>query len=273
MSKKFGKHKSTPMVMRLPVPVDFQKLVEETKILRAKPTEERRRVDNDSTFAAMDAGKDGVYSVFSNDGIDMQGVTGDRFEYNVASFYEMSDKAQKWVEDHGGHKRIISPLQRYKGQMKPWESEYWDPGLDERVFSKETENNVGVFKEFDDYFRNKGYSTRRNALVRVMPHQFLSPHVDTGPDMIIRIQIPVITNKGCVMGFRNSKTDPWTVYHLEPGYMYAVNSGLEHFARNDGDEERINFRICIEEFSVLEDLGFEEWNVAETWEDWRKPGD
>lgn len=272
-TKKYGKHKSTPMVMRLPLPFSLERLQQETVALLSKPKEERRRVDNDSTFAALDAGKEGVYSVFSNDGIDMQGLNGDRFEYNVASFYEMNDRAQEWIKEHGGHKRVISPIQRYRGYMNPWVSEFWDPGLDERVFDKPTENNVGIFKEFDDWFKEKGYSTRRNALVRVMGHQFLSPHVDTGPDMIIRIQIPVITNDKCTMGFRNSKTDPWSVFHLEPGYMYAVNSGLEHFARNDGDDERIQFRICVQEFNVLEDLGFEEYTKCEIWQDWRKPDD
>lgn len=271
MSTKRTSHKNTPMVMRIPLPASLAQLQKETLELVAKPSEERRRVDNDSTFAALDAGEEGKYSVYSNDGIDMQGTTGNKFEYNVASFFEMNDKAKQWVKDNGGHKRIISPLNRYRGYMNPWVSEYWDPGLDERVFDKETELNVGIFKELNDWFSNKGYSVRRSALVRVMPHQFLSPHVDTGPDFIVRFQIPVIHNDKAVMGFRKSKTDPWTVFNFEPGYIYAVNSGLEHFARNDGDADRIQFRICVEEYSVLEELGFEEWTQAMTWEDWENP--
>ena len=75
----------------------------------------------------------------------------------------------------------------------------------------------------------------------------IPPHTDpTGPYML-RLQIPVYTNKDCI----------WTTadgdQHLEEGSAYIVDTSKEHSTRNFGTTARVHFAMCLPR-THLEDI-------------------
>lgn len=159
---------------------------------------------------------------------------------------ELSSKMTRKVED-------FTPYERAKG-MKRTGSEYYHPHYDERNYTKPTEYYTGYFGEFLDSFKDEPC---RSAIVTIEPGKFISPHFDIGPEYVLRLQIPLITNEKAVMGFRLDE-NTWYEYHLPAdGSIYCVNSGWEHYAINNGTENRYNLRVCLNGQEELE--GYEEF--------------
>ncbi len=82
---------------------------------------------------------------------------------------------------------------------------------------------------------------------------YLSPHWDMGPEFASRFQIPIIATGGMEMGFRKNQRHSWSVYKFVEGYSYFVNTGYEHYARNDDVDTRYQVRVCIIGQELLKD--------------------
>jgi hypothetical protein len=119
-------------------------------------------------------------------------------------------------------------------------SEFYHPNYDERNYTVHTEYAVGYIKEMLEMFEAQ---TCRAAVVVLEQGQKLSRHVDVGPEHIIRCHIPLVTNSEARMGFKVN--GQWEEYHMPAdGSVYAVNSGLEHYAYNWGPK-RTHIRVCL----------------------------
>lgn len=70
----------------------------------------------------------------------------------------------------------------------------------------------------------------------ILPGTGLDPHVDDmGPDWLMRIHVPLLTNPQSVfiVGGLN--------HRLDVGAAYRVNTLLEHSVRNDGATPRVHY--------------------------------
>lgn len=158
--------------------------------------------------------------------------------YSKITFHKMTDEAIVLVNKLPSIEKY-GPRERIKGMLNT-SSEFYHPNYDERNYTIYTEFATGYIKEVLEMFKAQ---TCRAAIVVLETGQKLSRHVDVGPEHIIRCHIPLITNENACMGFKiNGK---WEEYHMPAdGSIYAVNSGLEHYAYNWG-AKRTHMRICL----------------------------
>lgn len=169
--------------------------------------------------------------------------------YAKIGFQSLSDEALELGKTISKTVDQYTPYERAKGMIHT-DSIFYHPYYDERNYNKKTEFYSGYIGEFLDSFKD---DVCRSAAVCLQPGKFLTPHFDIGPEFVVRLQIPIYTNKEAVMGFRKDK-DTWHEFHLPAdGSIYFVNSGWEHYAVNNGIENRYNIRVCLNGQLELED--------------------
>jgi len=172
--------------------------------------------------------------------------------YAVVGFQSLSDEAVLLAETTDIKMEDLSPYDRARG-MRLTASRYYHPHYDERNYTKPTEYYKGYFKTVLESFSDE---VCRSGTVCLHPDKFLSPHFDIGPEYVVRLHIPIITNELSILGLR-SKTDKnlWEIYHLPAdGSIYFINSGYEHFAINEGVNSRYHIRVCLNGQQSIEDL-------------------
>ena len=200
-----------------------------------------KKYDSDKPFQ-LDQG-DGSNFVKSN-----QAIYGN---YSVVAFqemsYELSILSDTWPTEPSS-----SPLARQRG-MKSLQAPDYHPKYDERSYTKFTPFATPEVQEFLTDFGGVE-QTCRSSLVKLDPHMYLTPHFDMGPEFASRFQIPIVATKGMEMGFRENKNKKWKVWQFEEGYAYFVNTGFEHYVRNEDDKTRYQVRVCVIGQNVLNDF-------------------
>lgn len=194
---------------------------------------ETKKYDSDSKFQLN--GVDGTNFVKSN-----QAIYGN---YSVVAFQEINDELVE-LSKNIEYNENSTPFQRQRGMitLKP---PYYHPKYDERSYTKFTPFASNDVKNFLSNFSPYKEQSCRSSLVKLNPGMYLSPHWDMGPEFCSRFQIPIVANKNMEMGFRKNKNHQWNVYKFEEGYAYFVNTGYEHYARNDDDNTRYQVRVCV----------------------------
>lgn len=177
--------------------------------------------------------------------------------YSSITFHKITDDAEAYAKTIVKPLDDFSPLDRQKGMIDTG-SKFYHPYYDERNYTVFTENATGYIKEILESFQS---TTCRAAIVLLRPGQRITRHIDVGPEFVIRTHIPLWTNPGALMGFRVK--GGWQQYHLPAdGGIYVVNSGIEHWAMNIGNEDRFQMRICLlsqedtEGMTAVEPVGF-----------------
>lgn len=168
--------------------------------------------------------------------------------YASIGFQSLTDEALDLGSKINQSIDSFTPYERTRG-MRYTDSKYYHPFYDERNYTKKTEFYNGYIAEILDSFEDE---VCRSAAVVLQPGKFLAPHFDIGPEYVTRLQMPIITNEKAVIGFRKDP-DIWFEYHLPAdGSVYFVNSGWEHYAVNNGSEDRYQIRICLNGQKSLE---------------------
>lgn len=177
--------------------------------------------------------------------------------YSSITFHKITPEAEELASTITKPLDDYTPIERLKGMIDT-SSEFYHPYYDERNYTLFTENATGYIREILESFESQSC---RAAVVLLRPGQQISRHIDVGPEHVIRTHIPLWTNKKSTMGFKTK--DGWDYYHLPAdGGIYAVNTGVEHWATNYGDEERFQLRVCLvsqedtEDMTPLEPVGF-----------------
>ncbi len=170
-------------------------------------------------------------------------------KYSMIGFHELSEEARDFVSHLDYQLEDLTPSMRMKG-MKNTGYDKYHPYYDERNYTKKTQFYGGAIAELLEQFKAPAC---RSALVCLRPKQFISPHFDVGPEYIARTMLPVFTNPDAVVGLRTQ--GGYYEYHLPAdGGLYFINSGVEHYAINGGDEARYQVRICLNGQQDLEDI-------------------
>lgn len=217
---------------------------------------ETKKYDSDSKFQLN--GVDGTNFVKSN-----QAIYGN---YSVVAFQEISDEMVEYSNDLE-YNEDSTPYQRQRGMIS-MEPPYYHPKYDERSYTQFTPFASPDVRDFLETFSEYGEQSCRSSLVKLNPKMYLSPHWDMGPEFASRFQIPIVATDGMEMGFRKNKNHPWKVYKFEEGYAYFVNTGYEHYARNDDETTRYQVRVCVIGQRLLWDYNEVEPNFEKTnWDD------
>lgn len=114
----------------------------------------------------------------------------------------------------------------------------------EKAFSKKTEIFDSFWEEILGAFRGKPTRVR---FAKLLPGFQLHPHIDYDTTFSIRIHIPILTNSKSHIGIRRSPKNPFEQHHLPAdGSAYFVNQGHEHYAKNEGESERVHLIVSVE---------------------------
>ena len=232
-----------PFVLKLKKKIDLSPAIDQLN-------EYLSVIANDNSFKYDKASTEHNY--------DLSDKTGKNFVANYSEIYKtyakvgfqsLTDDALALAKTINRNIEDYTPYERAKG-MRYTSSKDYHPYYDERNYTKPTEFYDGYFGSFLDSFKDE---VCRSAIVTLEPGKFLSPHFDIGPEYVTRLQIPLITNTKAVMGFRKND-DTWYEYHFPAdGSIYFVNSGWEHYAVNNGVDNRYNLRVCLNGQLELED--------------------
>lgn len=243
IKKRKGK-RDLPFVLKLKKKIDINRVQSQLIDLLIKAEKDQREYSYDKAS--------------SEHNYDLSNKQGENFVSNYSEIYKtyakigfqsLSDDAIRIGSTIEKPIANFTPYERAKGMLDT-SSKYYHPFYDERNYNKKTEYYNGYIGEFLDSFKD---DVCRSAAVCLQPGKFLTPHFDIGPEFVTRLQIPIYTNKKAVMGFRKDK-DTWFEYHFPAdGSIYFVNSGWEHYAVNNGDENRYNIRVCLNGQIELED--------------------
>lgn len=117
----------------------------------------------------------------------------------------------------------------------------YDPVMDERRYTRRKDICTGYWNEILDTFRAPVTRTR---FAYMAPGHSIRPHIDYNTTYSIRVHIPILTNPGCLMGVRDR--DGEHVMHMPAdGSVYFLNTGLTHWAENNGDTGRVHLVISL----------------------------
>jgi hypothetical protein len=169
--------------------------------------------------------------------------------YSVIGFQELTDEAKEFGNSMDKKVSDFTPLQRLRG-MSNTSSEFYHPFYDERNYTKPTQYCTGYISEFLNSFKS---TACRSGVVSLHPGRFITKHFDIGAEYITRLQIPIVTNPGAVIGVKTE--GGWNEYHLPAdGSIFFINAGIEHYAINAGNDIRYQIRVCLESQEDLEDI-------------------
>lgn len=132
-------------------------------------------------------------------------------------------------------------LSRHK-RAQDHDSEYYDPLIDERNYSKRKSICTGYWNEILDAFKAPVTRTR---FAYMAPHFSIKPHIDYNTTYSIRVHIPIVTNPHAFLCFRDSSGKIERHHYPADGSVYFLNTGIQHWAENNGDSERVHLIISL----------------------------
>lgn len=121
------------------------------------------------------------------------------------------------------------------------DDEKYNPVLDERRYTKRKDICTGYWNTVLDTFKAPVTRTR---FAYMAPDHSIKPHIDYNTTYSIRVHIPIITNKDAVMCVKD-KTGVNKIHMPADGSVYFLNTGLTHWAENNGNEGRTHLVISL----------------------------
>jgi hypothetical protein len=121
-------------------------------------------------------------------------------------------------------------------------SKKYNPVLDERNYTKRKDICSGYWNTILDTFKSPVTRTRFAFLA---PNHKIKPHIDYNTTYSIRIHIPIITNPDSYLCAYNH--DGTIMKHHCPadGGVWFLNTGMMHWAENNGSSPRIHLIISL----------------------------
>jgi len=131
-------------------------------------------------------------------------------------------------------------LTTYRKSTNPDDPNY-NPVMDERRYTKRKSICTGYWNDILDAFKAPVTRTR---FAYMAPGHSIKPHIDYNTTYSVRVHIPIITNKGAVMCVKD-KNGVQKIHMPADGSVYFLNTGITHWAENNGSEGRIHLVISL----------------------------
>lgn len=125
-----------------------------------------------------------------------------------------------------------------------------NPRADERFFRKRHQDVPEYFNHVLDTIGRE--IVHRTRFAKLNPKSQIKPHIDYNTEYGIRLHIPIITNEGCTFGGIDPVTGETQERHFPTdGSVWFINPGVKHWAKNDGDQERVHLIISVDSQEIL----------------------
>jgi hypothetical protein len=113
--------------------------------------------------------------------------------------------------------------------------------MDERRYTRRKDICTGYWNDVLDTFKAPVTRTR---FAYMAPGHSIKPHIDYNTTYSIRVHIPIITNQDAVMCVKD-KNGINKIHMPADGSVYFLNTGLTHWAENNGTEGRTHLVISL----------------------------
>lgn len=128
----------------------------------------------------------------------------------------------------------------YRKSTNPEDPNY-DPVMDERKYTRRKDICTGYWNDILDTFKAPVTRTR---FAYMAPRHSIKPHIDYNTTYSVRVHIPIITNENAFMCVK-TKDGIQRMHMPADGSVYFLNTGLTHWAENNGTEGRIHLVISL----------------------------
>ena len=226
--------KQLPAFLKLSYAFDMDKILKEFK-----------RFENIDLYDDLNASNpDSSYGDFYNSSSkldhlkkfaeDNEDVTKGSQFYRQLSLTEFDgDKSERKLEQD-------SNIKTYRKSTNPDDPSY-DPVMDERRYTRRKDICTGYWNEILDTFKSPVTRTR---FAYMAPGHSIKPHIDYNTTYSIRVHIPIVTNEQSIMCVKN-KDGIQKMHMPADGSVYFLNTGMTHWAENNGSEGRIHLVISL----------------------------
>lgn len=124
------------------------------------------------------------------------------------------------------------------------------PEADEHNYGVRNDRVAGPLEKLLDIFKAPLARVRFAAMA---PGFSIKPHTDYDPTYITRFHFPIVTNEKCVLGAEQNGVV--TERHMPAdGKLYFLNTGVKHWAVNNGETWRIHLLIDVKNQDDLANL-------------------
>lgn len=129
----------------------------------------------------------------------------------------------------------------YKASMIK-DSKHYHPMMDERNYTKRRDICTGYWNEILDTFKAPVTRTRLSCM---KSGYSISPHIDYNTTYSIRIHIAVETNEDSFLCARNWDGSIHKIHMPANGSCYFLNTGITHWAENNGNSPRTHLIVAL----------------------------
>lgn len=162
-------------------------------------------------------------------------------EWNEASYQQLS--LVEWDESFSLDKRTEKSGTRWDSVIAKRDSK-----ADERWFRKRLKDTPQYFNHVLDTIGKD--IVHRTRFAKLAPKSEIKEHIDYNTEYGIRLHIPIITNEKATFGGIGQNGREETHFPAD-GSVWFINPGVRHWARNDGDDERIHLIISVDSQEIL----------------------
>ena len=226
--------KQLPAFLKLSYAFDMDKILKEFKKFENIDLYDDLNASNpDSSYGDFynSSSKLDHLKKFAEDNEDV--TKGSQF-YRQLSLTEFDgDKSERKLEQD-------SNIKTYRKSTNPDDPSY-DPVMDERRYTRRKDICTGYWNEILDTFKSPVTRTR---FAYMAPGHSIKPHIDYNTTYSIRVHIPIITNEQSIMCVKN-KDGIQKMHMPADGSVYFLNTGMTHWAENNGSEGRIHLVISL----------------------------
>jgi hypothetical protein len=226
--------KQLPAFLQLPYKFDMEKILQEFE-----------KFKNINLYDDLNASNpDSAYGDFYNSSTKLdhlkkfadsdEDVTKGSQFYRQLSLTEFEgDRPERKLEQDTG-------ITTYRKSTNPDDPNY-NPVMDERRYTKRKDICTGYWNNILDTFKAPVTRTR---FAYMAPGHSIKPHIDYNTTYSIRVHIPIITNENAFLCVKN-KDGVQKMHMPADGSIYFLNTGITHWAENNGNEGRIHLVISL----------------------------
>jgi len=139
--------------------------------------------------------------------------------------------------------RVVELDNSFSGYRKSTnvDNSCYNPVMDERRYTRRKDICTGYWNTILDSFKAPITRTR---FAYMAPGHKIKPHIDYNTTYSIRVHIPIITNPAATLSVKHHNTIQ-QIHMPADGSVYFLNTGLVHWAENNGDEGRVHLVISL----------------------------
>lgn len=224
--------KQLPAFIKLPYQFDMNKILEAFEPFRNVDGYQDLNYNNpDAAYLHLGKEKEFHLNKFIHDNEVGKGFSD---FYRQLSLTEYNENSQD-IEPNG------KGIATYKASSIK-SSKNYNPILDERNYTTRKDICTGYWNDILDTF--KAPITRTRFAFLAPKHQ-IKPHIDYNTTYSIRVHIPIITNPDSYLCAYDYDGNIIKQHCPADGGVWFLNTGMKHWAENNGSEGRIHLIISL----------------------------